>query len=78
VLHGFFAILLEITARSSDASTRRAALPGTGWIRSWASCVCPARAGFGKPVEWSLEAGDVLATPLLAGLELPLSEVFRP
>jgi len=34
--------------------------------------------GFGKPVEWSLEAGDVLTTPLLAGLELPLSEVFRP
>jgi len=34
--------------------------------------------GFGKPVEWSLEAGDVLTTPLLAGLELPLSEIFRP
>jgi len=34
--------------------------------------------GFDKPVEWSLEAGDVLTTPLLAGLELPLSEVFRP
>ena len=34
--------------------------------------------GFGKPVEWSLEAGDVLTTPLLPGLELPLSEIFRP
>jgi Uma2 family endonuclease len=34
--------------------------------------------GFEKPVEWSLEAGDVVTTPLLAGLELPLSRVFRP
>jgi len=34
--------------------------------------------GFDKPVEWSLEAGDVLTTPLLAGLELPLSRMFRP
>jgi Uma2 family endonuclease len=34
--------------------------------------------GFGKAVEWSLEAGDVLTTPLLAGLELPLSRIFRP
>ena len=34
--------------------------------------------GFGKPTEWSLEAGDVLTTPLLSGLELPLSRIFRP
>ena len=34
--------------------------------------------GFAKPVELSLEAGDVLTTPLLAGLELPLSRIFRP
>ena len=33
--------------------------------------------GFAKPMEWSLEAGDVVTTPLLAGLELPLSRVFR-
>ena len=33
--------------------------------------------GFGKAVEWSLEASDVLRTPLLSGLELPLSQIFR-
>ena len=33
--------------------------------------------GFGKPEEWSLDAGDVVTTPLLAGLELPLSRVFK-
>ena len=36
-----------------------------------------AEKGFGKPVEWSLEAGDVLTTPLLPGLELPLSRIFE-
>ena len=34
--------------------------------------------GFAKPVELALEAGDVLTTPLLSGLELPLSRIFRP
>ena len=33
--------------------------------------------GFGKPVELSLEAGDVLTTPLLPGLEMPLSQIFQ-
>lgn len=33
---------------------------------------------FGRPQELSTEAGDVLATPLLPCLELPLAEVFRP
>jgi len=32
---------------------------------------------FARPVELSLEAADVLTTPLLQGLELPLSEIFR-
>ena len=32
---------------------------------------------FDRPEELSLEAGDVLTTPLLPGLELPLSEIFR-
>ena len=32
--------------------------------------------GFDRPVELSTEAGDVLATPLLAGLEIPLARVF--
>jgi Uma2 family endonuclease len=32
---------------------------------------------FARPIELSLEAGDVLTTPLLPGLELPLGELFR-
>jgi len=32
---------------------------------------------FGKPLELSREAGDVLTTPLLPGLDLPLARVFR-
>jgi Uma2 family endonuclease len=32
---------------------------------------------FGRPLELSCEAGDVLTTPLLPGLELPLARVFR-
>jgi Uma2 family endonuclease len=32
---------------------------------------------FGRPRELSAEAGDVLTTPLLPGLELPLSRIFR-
>jgi Uma2 family endonuclease len=33
--------------------------------------------GFGRPLELSAEAGDVLTTPLLPDLSLPLSRVFR-
>ena len=32
---------------------------------------------FGRPLELSREADDVLTTPLLPGLELPLARVFR-
>jgi len=32
---------------------------------------------FAQPAEFSLDAGDVLTTVLLPGLELPLSEIFR-
>jgi Uma2 family endonuclease len=32
---------------------------------------------FARPVELSRESGDVLATPLLPGLELPLARIFR-
>jgi Uma2 family endonuclease len=33
--------------------------------------------GFERPVELSREAGDVLRTPLLPGLDLPLVRIFR-
>jgi Uma2 family endonuclease len=33
--------------------------------------------GFDKPVELLLEAGQVLTTALLPGLELPLSKIFE-
>jgi Uma2 family endonuclease len=32
--------------------------------------------GFGRPIEVSAEAGDVLRTPLLPGLDIPLTRVF--
>jgi len=32
--------------------------------------------GFARPAELSTEAGDVLTTPLLPGLELPLARIF--
>ena len=35
-----------------------------------------AEAGFARPVELSREAGDILTTPLLPGLELPPSRIF--
>jgi Uma2 family endonuclease len=34
-------------------------------------------AGFGRPLELSRETGDVLTTPLLPGLEMPLARIFR-
>jgi Uma2 family endonuclease len=34
-------------------------------------------AGFGRPNELSRQAGDVLTTPLLPGLDLPLARIFR-
>lgn len=34
--------------------------------------------GFSRPNELSREAGDVLSTPLLPGLEMPLDRVFTP
>ena len=37
------------------------------------------RAGdrFAKPIEFTKEARDLLTTPLLPGLELPLAEIFK-
>ena len=32
---------------------------------------------FGRPTELAAEAGDVLATPLLSGLEMPLTRIFK-
>lgn len=32
---------------------------------------------FGRPIELSREAGDVLTTDLLPGLDLPLARIFR-
>ena len=36
-----------------------------------------ANGGFDRPIELSREAGDVLTTDLLPGLDLPLTRVFR-
>jgi Uma2 family endonuclease len=36
-----------------------------------------ADASFGRPAELSRDAGDVLTTSLLPGLELPLARIFK-
>lgn len=48
------------------------------WTLSWMVRVYR-RAGdtFGRPVELSAEAGDVLTTPLLVGLDMPLARIFH-
>ena len=33
--------------------------------------------GFSRPIELSREAGDVLTTTLMPGLDLPLARIFR-
>ena len=33
--------------------------------------------GFGRAIEMSVDAGDILTTPLLPGLALPLSRIFK-
>ena len=33
--------------------------------------------GFGRVIELTAEAGDVISTPLLPGLEIPLARVFK-
>jgi len=37
----------------------------------------PSGEAFGRPIELSREAGDLLTTKLLPGLELPLGRIFR-
>ena len=37
-----------------------------------------AEAGYGRAIELSREKGDVLETPLLPGLRLPLALIFKP
>ena len=41
------------------------------------ACTGAARKRFERPVELSAEANDVLSTPLLPGLALPLPRIFR-
>ena len=36
-----------------------------------------AEAGYGRAIELSRETGDVLETPLLPGLRLPLALIFK-
>ena len=38
---------------------------------------CREGEGFARAVEMSVDAGDVLTTPLLPGLDMPLARVFR-
>jgi len=47
--------------------------PGADLVRVYRR----AKKGFGRVTELSRQAGDLLTTPLLPGLELPLSRIFR-
>ena len=47
--------------------------PGTDMVRIYRRT----GDGFGRAIELSRDAGDVLATPLLPGLDLPLARIFR-
>ena len=80
-------LVVEIASkgtRKRDETIKRRLYERTGVTEYWV--VDPAidvvrvyrraEAGFARPVELAREAGDVLTTPLLPGLELPLSRIF--
>ena len=68
------------TKRSSAASTSALAYLSTWIVDPELDVVRIHRRtdhGFARPVELSAEAGDIVTTPLLPGLELPLASLFR-
>ena len=81
-------LAIEITSPSTrrrDATIKRRLYEQWNVLEYWivdtkADIVKIYRRGerqFDDPVELSREAGDVLTTPLLPGLELPLSAIFK-
>ena len=87
-LHGPPELIVEIgspSTRRRDETVKRALYERAGVAEYW--FVDPERDAvrvyrrvgerFGRPIELRTDAGDVLSTPLLPGLELPLTEIFR-
>jgi len=81
-------LLVEVgspSTRRRDETIKRRLYERTGVTEYWV--VDPvldvvrvyrrAENGFARPAELSAEAGDVLTTPLLPGLDLPLARIFR-
>jgi Uma2 family endonuclease len=81
-------LVVEIASegtRKRDETIKRRLYEGSGVSEYWV--VDPeldvvrvyrrAAEGFGRAVELSREAGDVLTTPLLPGLDMPLARIFR-
>jgi Uma2 family endonuclease len=81
-------LVIEISSpgtRGRDETIKRTLYERAGVLEYW--IVDPeidvirvyrrADARFGRPIELSHEAGDVVTTPLLPGLEIPLAGVFR-
>jgi Uma2 family endonuclease len=80
-------IVVEIASRSTrsrDETIKRRLYERCGVTEYWiidpeieVVRICRSEAGrFGRPVELSCEAGDVLTTSLLPGLNLPLHRLF--
>ena len=72
------------STRKRDETIKRRLYEGSGVIEYWV--VDPdletvrvyrrSTEGFDRPRELTAEAADVLATPLLQGLEIPLAKIF--
>ena len=81
-------LVVEIASpgtRKRDATIKRRLYERTGVSEYWIvdprtdaiSVYRHAGTGFGRAIELTREAGDVLTTPLLPGLSLPLSRIFK-
>ena len=71
--------------KARDATTKRQLYERSGVVEYWmvdpeADTISIYRrdeTGFAKPVKLSANAGDIVSTPLLPGLELHLAAIFK-
>ena len=81
-------LVIEIgspSTRQRDETIKRRLYESGGVFEYWVvdpdidvvRVCCRSGERFDRPLELSREAGDVLSTPLLPGLEMPLARIFR-